>query len=225
MIYAIMFCVLVLVDQLSKLLVFALYDKGSTVTFFLGHVFGIEKTTNDGIAFGWLSEFAWAQPLVIVLTFAASAVLVYFLCKLSPKRRFLRWALLLILAGAVGNLIDRIALQEVRDFLYMNFGLGSYTEFTNNVADLEITIGAVMFIIALLFVDSEAVFRHGEKKEEAEVSEALELLNGKGIGSLNDPDDSGKSVAPPEPKRPEPPEGAGESDAGEDAPSADPNDA
>lgn len=71
------------------------------------------------------------------------------------------------MAGAAGNLIDRAVLEGVRDFIYMNLG---FTSFWNNVADLVITAGAVMFILALLFVDDDALFRFGKKKKEEEKS-------------------------------------------------------
>ena len=71
-------------------------------------------------------------------------------------------------------------MQAVRDFIYMNFG---FVDFSNNVADLEITVGAVMLIICLLFVDEEAVFRPAPK--EAAVQEGKgEALPAQGAEEL-----------------------------------------
>ncbi len=179
MIYALVCLALIFADQLSKALAFALYGEGELVTYWLGKMFGINNVYNDGISFSWKipgDETGEAtQIAVIIVTCIAAAVILFFLCRLPKERRFLRWALVFILAGAVGNLIDRIAIGSVRDFIYMDFG---FTRFSNNVADLEITVGAVLFIVALLFVDPEAVFRPSKKEEEKEVEGAVRELRG-----------------------------------------------
>ena len=181
MIYALVCLALIFADQLSKALAFALYGEGELVTYWLGKMFGINNVYNDGISFSWKipgDETGEAtQIVVIIVTCIAAAVILFFLCRLPKERRFLRWALVFILAGAVGNLIDRIAIGSVRDFIYMDFG---FTRFSNNVADLAITVGAVLFIVALLFVDPEAVFRPSKKEEEKEVEGAVRELRGAG---------------------------------------------
>ena len=180
MVIAIVTLALIFADQLSKALAFALYGGGEEVervTYWLGEMFGINNVYNEGISFSIGENGEYTQPVVIALTLVASAAIIFFLCKLSKDRRLLRWSLALILAGAVGNLIDRIAIGAVRDFIFMDFG---FTRFSNNVADLEITVGAVLFVVALLFVDKDAVFRSSKKEEEKEVEEAAENLEGKG---------------------------------------------
>ena len=106
---------------------------------------------------------------------AALVALLVVLVRLNKKRRLLRTSVVLIMAGAAGNLIDRCVTHGVRDFLHWNFGFWS---FSNNFADLVITVGAVLFIVAILFVDSDALFRSHKKKEaeQAEVREAAEEL-------------------------------------------------
>lgn len=181
MVIAIVTLALIFADQLSKALAFALYGGGEEVervTYWLGEMFGINNVYNEGISFSIGENGEYTQPVVIALTLVASAAIIFFLCKLSKDRRLLRWSLALILAGAVGNLIDRIAIGAVRDFIFMDFG---FTSFSNNVADLEITVGAVLFVVALLFVDKDAVFRSSKKEEEQAVEEAAENLEGKGV--------------------------------------------
>ena len=182
MVYALVCLALIFSDQLSKALAFALYGEGELVTYWLGKMFGINNVYNDGISFSWKipgDETGEAtQIVVIIVTCIAAAVILFFLCRLPKERRFLRWALVFILAGAVGNLIDRIAIGSVRDFIYMDLGL--VPAFSNNVADLEITVGAILFIVALLFVDPEAVFRPSKKEEEKEVEGAVRELRGAG---------------------------------------------
>ena len=156
MVYALVCLALIFADQLSKALAFALYGGGERVSYWLGSIFGINNVYNEGISFSIGADGEWTQPVVIIITCIAAAVILFFLWKLPRDRRFLRWSLVVILAGAVGNLIDRIAIGAVRDFIFMDFGL---TRFSNNVADLEITVGAILFIVALLFVDQDEVFR------------------------------------------------------------------
>lgn len=180
MVIAIVTLALIFADQLSKALAFALYGGGEEVgrvTYWLGKMFGINNVYNEGISFSIGENGEFTQPVVIALTLVASAAIIFFLWKIPKDHRLLRWSLAIILAGAVGNLIDRIAIGAVRDFIFMDFG---FTSFSNNVADLEITVGAVLFVVALLFVDKDAVFRREKKEEEASVETAVENLEGKG---------------------------------------------
>ena len=205
MIYAIVTLALIFVDQLSKALAFALYGGGEEVgrvTYWLGSLFGINNLYNTGISFSIGKDGEYTQPVVIALTVVAVAAILFFLWKLPKDRRFLRWSLVVILAGAVGNLIDRVAIGAVRDFIYMDFG---FTSFSNNVADLEITVGAVLFIVALLFVDKDAVFRTNKREEEEEVEEAVEELEGKGTSM---PGQGGAGAPSGEPA--DPPQGKGD---------------
>ena len=162
----IVFLVLLAADQITKAIAFAVMGENAPVTMVISGFLGFNTVLNEGISFSIGEDGEWTQPIVIAITAVASIVIAVLICKLPKRRLLLRYALVLILAGAVGNLIDRIAMQAVRDFIYMNFG---FVDFSNNVADLEITVGAVMLIICLLFVDEEAIFRSAPK--EAAVQE------------------------------------------------------
>ena len=162
----IVFLVLLAADQITKAIAFAVMGENAPVTMVIPGFLGFNTVLNEGISFSIGEGGEWTQPIVIAITAVASIVIAVLICKLPKRRLLLRYALVLILAGAVGNLIDRIAMQAVRDFIYMNFG---FVDFSNNVADLEITVGAVMLIICLLFVDEEAIFRPAPK--EAAVQE------------------------------------------------------
>lgn len=162
----IVFLVLLAADQITKAIAFAVMGENAPVTMVIPGFLGFNTVLNEGISFSIGEDGEWTQPIVIAITAVASIVIAVLICKIPKRRLLLRYALVLILAGAVGNLIDRIAMQAVRDFIYMNFG---FVDFSNNVADLEITVGAVMLIICLLFVDEEAVFRPAPK--EAAVQE------------------------------------------------------
>ncbi len=178
MLYALLFFVLLLVDQLTKALAYA--TEVSHLAIIPGY-FEIDMlrnpatdNLNTGMSFGIAGDEPWAIPVFIAITCVALVVFLIVVMKLPSKKRFLRVSIVFIMAGAAGNLIDRVALGGVRDFIYMNFG---FTSFWNNVADLAITAGAVMFILALLFVDDDAVFRFGKKKKEKQaVAEAAASL-------------------------------------------------
>lgn len=172
MLYALLFFVLLLVDQLTKALAYA--TEVSHLAIIPGY-FEIDMlrnpatdNLNTGMSFGIAGDEPWAIPVFIAITCVALVVFLIVVMKLPSKKRFLRVSIVFIMAGAAGNLIDRVALGGVRDFIYMNFG---FTSFWNNVADLAITAGAVMFILALLFVDDDAVFRFGKKKKEKQAVE------------------------------------------------------
>ena len=176
----IVFLVLLAADQITKAVAFAVMGENAPVTMVIPGFLGFNTVLNEGISFSIGEDGEWTQPIVIAITAVASIVIAVLICKLPKRRLLLRYALVLILAGAVGNLIDRIAMQAVRDFIYMNFG---FVDFSNNVADLEITVGAVMLIICLLFVDEEAIFRSAPK--EAAVQEGKgEALPAQGAEEL-----------------------------------------
>lgn len=167
--YAILFFALVLADQLTKAVAYALDVSHAVI---IPGILEIDKlnnpATNDlntGMSFGIAGDQPWAIPVFIAITCVALVVFLIALVKLPAKKRFLRVSIVFIMAGAAGNLIDRAVLEGVRDFIYMNLG---FTSFWNNVADLVITAGAVMFILALLFVDDDALFRFGKDKQEKE---------------------------------------------------------
>lgn len=181
MAYVIAFFVLVLADQLTKAAALGIFGCPSGRTYWIQNFLGIDTLINTGISGGLGGDQPWALPLFIGITAVAVVVLFIVLVKVNKKRRFLRTSIMLIMAGAAGNLIDRCVTRGVRDFLYWNFGFWS---FSNNLADLIITVGAVLFIIALLFVDQDALFRSHKKKEEEEneVREAEEELLSDGKG-------------------------------------------
>lgn len=204
----IVFAVLLIADQVTKAIAFGVMGENAPVTMLIPGFLGFNTVYNEGISFSIGANGEWTQPVVIAITAVASIVIVIFIIRLPKRRLLLRYALVLILAGAIGNLIDRIAMGAVRDFIYMNFG---FVDFSNNVADLEITVGAVLFIVALLFVDEDAVFRRQKAPEERAVAAASEKLEGKGTPDPAAPQ-GGRAEQPPA----EPGEGAHPSAGGGD---------
>ena len=67
-------------------------------------------------------------------------------------------------AGTVGNFIDRLALNYVRDFISFVFGTFKFAIF--NVADICLVVGVVMIVYYILFLDKDAVFKKNNGKKD-----------------------------------------------------------
>ncbi|MBL8252519.1 MAG: lipoprotein signal peptidase [Candidatus Competibacter sp.] len=110
--------------------------------------FNLTLTYNTGAAFSFLAGAdGWQRWFFLGLGMAVSVGLIAWLWRLKPESSWLAVALALILAGAVGNLIDRAWLGQVIDFIQVYYDRWYFPVF--NVADISINIGA-----ALLVVDS-----------------------------------------------------------------------
>jgi signal peptidase II len=146
---------IVLADQITKWLVLSHFAPGERVE--LTGFFNLVLVFNKGAAFSLLASApGWQTPLLVAFALAA-ALIVSFLLLRSPGRRLFCAGLALILGGAVGNLIDRLRLGQVVDFLDLHAAGWHWPAF--NVADSAITIGA-----ALLILDG---FRHHERRADA----------------------------------------------------------
>ena len=135
--------VAVLLDQLSKITMSRLlaYGQSETITSY----FNLVMVYNQGAAFSFLSnQGGWQRWFFSALALGVSVFIVFMLKKNASQRMFC-WSLSLILGGAVGNLIDRIAYGHVIDFLDVHVGGWHWPAF--NVADGAITIGAALFVL------------------------------------------------------------------------------
>ena len=163
---AVLTALLVLLDQATKLAaVSALKDGGPFVL--IPGVFQLQYLENRGAAFGLLQN---ARIFFLAVTLIALAAVIYVLVRLPLKRGYivLRFLMVLIAAGAVGNMIDRVFLGYVRDFLY--FSLIDFPIF--NVADIYVTCATILLILLLLFYykeeDDFAFLSPGGKKGKAD---------------------------------------------------------
>ncbi|MCR4841782.1 MAG: signal peptidase II [Eubacterium sp.] len=155
--------ILIVIDQaLKALAVSVLKDKDPVIV--IDGVFEFFYLENRGAAFG---VFQGARIFFIVLTVAICALAVYALIKTPVGRHFLvfRITLVLLIAGAVGNFIDRLANGYVIDFLY--FKLIDFPVF--NFADICVTFAEILLILDILFIyssdDLKEVFGlHGEER-------------------------------------------------------------
>jgi len=105
---------------------------------------------NTGAAFSFLSDAGgWQRWFFVVLSLVVSAVLFSWLWRMRAEERLHAVSISLILGGAIGNLIDRIWLGHVIDFLDVYYGSHHWPIF--NIADSAITVGVVLLIIDLFF--------------------------------------------------------------------------
>lgn len=124
----------VLLDQLSKWAVVRHFPAGPV----LGDVLRITVTHNTGAAFGL---FPGARTPFLIATLLAAAVLVYAHHVLPAADRGRRVPMAFILGGSLGNLVDRVRLGWVVDFI--DVGLGDWRWPTFNAADIAVVLGAV----------------------------------------------------------------------------------
>jgi signal peptidase II len=110
-------------------------------------VLDIILTYNTGAAFSFLAEASgWQRWLFVLLAVGVSAALILWLRRLDARvHGLLACGLALIVGGALGNMIDRVAAGRVVDFIHVHWGAHYFPAF--NVADSAITIGAVLLLL------------------------------------------------------------------------------
>ncbi|MCK4548462.1 MAG: signal peptidase II [Candidatus Eisenbacteria sp.] len=137
----------VALDQAAKILVDVTLSAGATVPL-IGNHLQLVYVRNSGAAFGLLRDSG--VPFVLV-SIAASVLVLLYLLLISPRRVLGRRALALILGGAVGNMTDRILRSgEVVDFIDM--GITPRLRWpTFNVADIAVTLGVVLLVVEFLW--------------------------------------------------------------------------
>ncbi len=133
----------VVVDQITKQAIEHYFDFGGSLA--LTSFFNLVLAYNSGAAFSFLADAGgWQRWFFTAVALLASAIIVYLMRKHADEPRFCL-ALSLILGGALGNLIDRILLGHVVDFL--DFHAAGYHWPAFNVADLAISVGAVILVV------------------------------------------------------------------------------
>lgn len=140
--------VIVALDQWSKLAIknsFKLYQSKPIIQDF----FHLTYVTNEGMAFGL--SFPGGKHILLVMTILLTGFIVGFLWKERNGHPFVKYGLALILSGALGNLIDRLAYGKVVDF--MDVMIGDFHWYIFNIADSSVTIGMALFIIHSLMLE------------------------------------------------------------------------
>ena len=144
MLYAVLVLALVGLDQLVKFLVRAYIPLGGDVPF-LPHILQLTYVQNTGAAFSIFSQHTW---ILTVVSLVVSVALVVLLLKKVFPHPLAMLTLSLVLAGAVGNLIDRAVMGYVTDMfqtLFMHFAVF-------NVADICVVCGGIGFCLYYLLL-------------------------------------------------------------------------
>jgi signal peptidase II len=141
--------VVVIADQITKWAIIewvALYEKIPLNSFI-----NLTHQRNTGAAFSFLADAGgWQRWFFVTLASVVSLVITIWLWRIRKEGQVVLAAgLALVLGGAIGNLIDRIMLGYVTDFIQVWFGSWAFPSF--NVADASISVGAALLIIDALF--------------------------------------------------------------------------
>lgn len=152
-------CVIVasiVIDQLTKLLSLVYLDNGS-ITVIEGF-FELKLYFNTGAA--W-SSFSGEFGFLMLMTLISIIAFAFFFKSVNFKTKLIySLGISLMFGGLFGNMIDRIAMRKVVDFLSFDFGSYSFPIF--NVADICLVVGVGLFIIDILFLE-------GKRKEKENV--------------------------------------------------------
>ena len=176
-----LFFFLIVVDLLTKAIADAYFsqpDAPQKIEVIPGWI-NLCITYNRGISYGMGSDApTWAKIGVIAGTGVLMAIFAVFFFKMDSRRLWMKMALVCVVAGGVGNLIDRVyyrvwdpnTMYGVRDMVDLSrFGFA-----VCNFADFFICGGAVALVFGLLFFDKDAIFPMGKYKELAKEAQALE---------------------------------------------------
>ena len=137
------FLLLVLLDILSKYIVFNYIDlyQFIKVTYF----FDITHIQNFGVSFGLFSETIPSLVLIFIGLFVTAFVIYLYI---NSRDTIERWGLFIIICGAIGNIVDRSINGYVIDFLYLHINQYYWPAF--NFADIYISLGIIMIIVNMV---------------------------------------------------------------------------
>ncbi len=145
-------------DQLTKFLVVKYLEPIGSVPLWK-NVLHFTYVENEGAAFGMLSNHRWVFMILSTVAIVGVSIYLFGFCR---EGKWVKTALALIVGGGIGNMIDRIALGYVVDFI--DFTLIDFAVF--NVADSFVSIGAVMLV--LFFIHSAIKEYHSEKQKKSD---------------------------------------------------------
>lgn len=155
---------LVVLDQFTKYLAVTNLKDGNSISI-IKNVFQLQYLENRGAAFGM---FQGGKVIFVISTMFLVAVMayIYWHCPMSKRYLWIRIIITFLMAGAFGNLIDRIRLDYVIDFFY--FELINFPIF--NVADIYVSCSVVVLLLLFIFYYKEEdmeVLLPSKKKKDA----------------------------------------------------------
>ena len=141
MIVAILIALIVLADQVTKILVRTFMTEGQSIEVIKGF-FSLTYINNEGVAFSMLSGH---RAIVTIVQIVCTALIFWFFLANKGQSRVFDGAMILIIAGGIGNIIDRIIFGKVTDMLSFSIFPPIF-----NVADIAVTIGCFLIIIYII---------------------------------------------------------------------------
>lgn len=140
---------IIVADQISKLTVLDHFQLHETLPLIDG-LLSLTLAFNEGAAFSFLSDAGgWQRWFFTILAIVVSSIMIVWLQRTARSEWRTALPLALVVGGAVGNVIDRIRLGHVVDFIDVHSGSWSWPAF--NVADSAISVGAVLLLAFALF--------------------------------------------------------------------------
>lgn len=143
---------IVCLDQITKYYlseILPLCETGQCASIVFLPVFEFTRLHNTGAAFSFLNDAGgWQRWMFTAISTGVSIVLIVWLRRLTVQERWLAVALSLVLGGAIGNLIDRVLLGYVVDFILVHYEDYYFPAF--NLADSAIFVGAAIMILDML---------------------------------------------------------------------------
>ena len=140
--------VVVLLDQVTKFWIVATFEEYEVMTIL--PVFNLTLVYNPGAAFSFLSDAGgWQRWFLITVAVVVTLVMLVWLKRLKPEERLTGFGLVFVIGGAIGNLIDRIWLGKVVDFIQWHWQGWYWPSF--NLADSAITLGVILLLLDGLF--------------------------------------------------------------------------
>lgn len=145
-----LFVVILAIDLISKQVITSMINLYETVTV-IPNFFWLTYYQNTGMAWSLFNNV----PFLLTLVSLGITVFLLFIYKdaLKHNETFMRICCVLMLAGAIGNLYDRIALGYVRDFLAFNIFGYHFPVF--NIADSSLVIGGILWVIYCITVEGK----------------------------------------------------------------------
>ncbi len=197
---AALFAFLIIFDLATKALAEKYLADGKAVRL-VGDFVVLRLVYNRGISFGMFSDGSvGAKAAIIAVTAVMMIALTVLYLLLDKRRKTLRISLIFVVAGGIGNLIDRIAfkmwspdgVKGVRDMVDVSgIKFGAFNFGICNFADFFITAGAIMLVLSFLFFDSEALFPTKKSKALAETLAAERAAANGDNEDGNDSDSAG----------------------------------
>lgn len=204
----ILIVLIVFADQLTKWLA-VIYLRNSAGVDVIPGILRFEYTENRGMAFGMLDGHRW---VFMILTTVVVIGLLIFLWRKPPKSKLCLYALVFIVGGGIGNMIDRCLLGYVIDFIYPCM-IPRIWPWIFNVADSFVTVGTGMLMLYLIL----DLVREVRTERQAK---ALEKTGGTAEGKLfapNCPEEDGEALISEPEKGKETEEKVGENDGRSEA--------